>query len=165
MSKKKIEKSKKSPAYGKLAAWLLVGTALVTGSVLYSQQPAGVADVVVYKSPTCGCCKDWVKHLKESGYTVEEHNRPNMSPIKTELGVPRHLQSCHTAKVGGDVVEGHVPADVIARLLKEKPQVKGLAVPGMPMGSPGMDGPRRDAYDVLTFQQNGKTAVYASRNQ
>jgi hypothetical protein len=88
-----------------------------------------------------------------------------MSPIKTELGVPRHLQSCHTATVGGYVLEGHVPAEEIARLLKEKPQIKGLAVPGMPMGSPGMDGPRKDAYDVVTFQENGRTTVFASRNQ
>lgn len=136
---------------------------MVTGGILLSRQPAGAADVVVYKSPTCGCCKKWISHLKDNGYTVEVHNQRNMGPVKAELGVPRHLQSCHTAKVGGYVVEGHVPAEVIVRLLKEKPQIKGLAVPGMPMGSPGMEGPRNDAYDILTFQQNGKTTVYASR--
>lgn len=119
--------------------------------------------MVVYKSPTCGCCKNWVNHLKENGYSVEVHNQRNMNSIKSELGVPRHLQSCHTAKVGGYVVEGHVPADVIGRLLKEKPQIKGLAVPGMPMGSPGMEGPRKDAYDILTFQENGRNTVYSSR--
>ncbi|MCU7876493.1 MAG: DUF411 domain-containing protein [Candidatus Thiodiazotropha sp. (ex Lucinoma borealis)] len=163
MAKKRVEKSSKSPAYGKLTIWLLVGVGLVTGGILLSRQPAGAADVVVYKSPTCGCCKKWIGHLKDNGYTVEVHNQRNMGPVKAELGVPRHLQSCHTAKVGGYVVEGHVPADVIIRLLKEKPQIKGLAVPGMPMGSPGMEGPRNDAYDILTFQQNGKTTVYASR--
>ncbi|MEN8167256.1 MAG: DUF411 domain-containing protein [Pseudomonadota bacterium] len=134
-------------------------------SMLLIAQPAEAADVVIYKSPTCGCCKNWVSHLQENGFTVEVHERRNMSPIKTELGVPRQLQSCHTAKVGGYVVEGHVPADVITRLLKEKPPVKGLAVPGMPMGSPGMEGPRKDPYDILTFQESGKTSVYASRNQ
>lgn len=143
----------------------LGGITLVTGVVLFGQPPARAADVVVYKSPTCGCCKDWISHLKESGYSMEVHDRRDMSPIKMEMGVPRQLQSCHTAKVGGYVIEGHVPADVIARLLKEKPDIKGLAVPGMPMGSPGMEGPRKDPYDVMTFQENGKTAVYASRNQ
>ncbi|MCU7864627.1 MAG: DUF411 domain-containing protein [Candidatus Thiodiazotropha sp. (ex Lucinoma borealis)] len=163
MAKKRVEKSSKSPVYGKLTIWLLVGVGLVTGGILLSRQPAGAADVVVYKSPTCGCCKKWISHLKDNGYTVEVHNQRNMDPVKAELGVPRHLQSCHTAKVGGYVVEGHVPADVIVRLLKEKPQIKGLAAPGMPMGSPGMEGPRNDAYDILTFQQNGKTTIYASR--
>jgi hypothetical protein len=165
MAKKKITKSNKSSAYGKLTAWLLTGVMLVIGGVLISQQTSEAADVVVYKSPTCGCCKEWISHLKENGYTVEVRNQRNMNPIKAELGVPRHLQSCHTAKVGGYVVEGHVPADEIARLLKEKTQIKGLAVPGMPMGSPGMEGPRKDAYDVLAFQENGKITIYASRNQ
>jgi len=163
MGKMKTMKSEKAPAYTKLSVWMLTGVTLVIGGVLIGQQPSEAADVVVYKSPTCGCCKEWVSHLKENGYTVEVHNRRNMNPVKAELGVPRHLQSCHTAKLGGYVVEGHVPADELARLLKEKPRVKGLAVPGMPMGSPGMEGPRKDAYDVLTFQQNGKTSVYASR--
>ncbi|MCU7931026.1 MAG: DUF411 domain-containing protein [Candidatus Thiodiazotropha sp. (ex Codakia rugifera)] len=163
MATKRVKKSNKLPTYGKLAGWLLLGVSLVTGGILLSQQPAGAADIVVYKSPTCGCCKKWIDHLKDNGFTVEVHNQRNMNPVKKELGVPRHLQSCHTAKVGGYVVEGHVPANLIVRLLKDKPQIKGLAVPGMPMGSPGMEGPRSDAYDILTFQQNGKTTVYASR--
>ncbi len=165
MGNRSIETSKQSPAYVKLAARLMTGVTLMMSSLLLIAQPANAADVVVYKSPTCGCCKNWVSHLQENGFSVEVHERRNMSPIKTELGVPRQLQSCHTAKVGGYVVEGHVPADVITRLLKEKPPVKGLAVPGMPMGSPGMEGPRKDAYDVVTFQENGKTTVFASRNQ
>ncbi|MEN8180390.1 MAG: DUF411 domain-containing protein [Pseudomonadota bacterium] len=164
MKKRNLDKSKSSTGVGKLVA-LLTGVTLVVSSLLLITQPANAADVVVYKSPTCGCCKHWVSHLKENGFTVEVHNRRNMNPIKSELGVPRHLQSCHTAKVGDYVVEGHVPAEEIRRLLKEKPAVKGLAVPGMPMGSPGMEGPRQDPYDVLTFQESGKTAVYASRNQ
>ncbi|MCP3662348.1 MAG: DUF411 domain-containing protein [Gammaproteobacteria bacterium] len=159
----KIENSKNYFTFGKLAVGLMIGVILVTGGMLFSQQFAGAADVVVYKSPTCGCCKGWISHLKENGFSVEVHDRSNLNSIKAELGVPRHLQSCHTAKVEGYVVEGHVPADVIVRLLKEKPRIKGLAVPGMPMGSPGMEGPRNDAYDVLTFQSNGKTTVFASR--
>lgn len=162
MSKKKTEKPKKTLAFGKLATWLLGGIIMASGSVLLFQQPAGAVDVIVYKSPTCGCCKEWVSYLKENGFSVEVHNRRDMSPIKAELGVPRKLQSCHTAKVGGYVLEGHVPANEISRLLKEKPQINGLAVPGMPMGSPGMEGPRKDPYDVLTFQKTGKTTVYAS---
>ena len=118
---------------------------------------------MVYKSPTCGCCKDWVSHLKENGFTVEVHNHRNLNPIKDEMGVPRHMQSCHTAKVGSYVIEGHVPADVVARLLKEKPDIEGLAMPGMPMGSPGMEGPRKDKYDILTLEKSGRTSVYASR--
>ena len=129
------------------------------------QQPATAEEVVVYKSPTCGCCGDWIKHLQSNGYKVTVHDRQNLNPIKAEMGVPRRLQSCHTAKVGDYVIEGHVPAEDIARLLQEKPQVAGLTVPGMPMGSPGMEGPRKDPYDVLTFQRNGRTAVYASHNQ
>ena len=164
MKKQKIMKSNQSSAYGKLVAWL-TGVTLMMSSLLLIAQPANAADVVVYKSPTCGCCKNWISHLQENGFTVEVHNRRNMNPIKTELGVPRHLQSCHTATVGGYVLEGHVPADDIARLLKEKPAIKGLAVPGMPMGSPGMEGPRKDAYDVVTFRENGRTTVFASRNQ
>ncbi len=164
MRKKNIGQSNQSTIVGKLAVWLM-GVTLIISSMLLIAQPANAADVVVYKSPTCGCCKNWISHLEENGFTVEAHNERNMNPIKSELGVPRHLQSCHTAKVGGYIVEGHVPAEEIARLLKEKPAVKGLAVPGMPMGSPGMEGPRKDAYDVLTFEKNGKTSVYASRNQ
>ena len=164
MKKQKIMKSNQSSAYGKLVAWL-TGVTLMMSSLLLIAQPANAADVVVYKSPTCGCCKNWISHLQENGFTVEVHNRRNMNPIKTELGVPRHLQSCHTATVGGYVLEGHVPADDIARLLKEKPAIKGLAVPGMPMGSPGMEGPRKDAYDVVSFRENGRTTVFASRNQ
>ncbi len=165
MTKKKTENPNNSSAYGKLAVLLAAGVILVVGGVMVGQQRSVAADVVVFKSPTCGCCNGWVNHLKENGFSVEVHNQRDMSTVKADLGVPSHLQSCHTAKVGGYVVEGHVPADVIARLLKERPQVKGLAVPGMPMGSPGMEGPRKDVYDVITFQKNGKTTVYSSQNQ
>jgi hypothetical protein len=88
-----------------------------------------------------------------------------MNPVKAELGVPRQLQSSHTAKVGNYVIEGHVPANDIKRLLKEEPDVAGLTAPRMPMGSPGMEGPRKDPYDVLTFQQEGKTTVFSRHNQ
>ncbi|MES9829564.1 MAG: DUF411 domain-containing protein [Candidatus Thiodiazotropha sp.] len=119
------------------------------------------ADVIVYKSPTCGCCNDWVKHLQQNGFSVQTHDRSDMQLVKRTLNVPQGLQSCHTAMVGDYVVEGHVPAKEIVRLLREKPAVKGISVPGMPMGSPGMEGPRRDNYDVLIFDEKGKTEVYS----
>lgn len=141
----------------------LLGTLIGLIAVVVNQSAAQATDIVVYKSPSCGCCKKWVSHLEKNGYSIEVHNQYDMSPIKAEYDVPRRLQSCHTAKVGDYVIEGHVPADEIDRLLKEKPQITGLAVPGMPMGSPGMEGPRKDAYDVLSFTKNGKTTVYANR--
>jgi len=162
MSKKKITKQKKSRTAGKLAIWLLAGAIVAAGGFVLMRQPVAAVDVIVYKSPTCGCCKEWVSHLQENGFSVKVHDQHNMSPIKSELGVPLRLRSCHTAKVGDYVIEGHVPAQEISRLLKDKPQIDGLAVPGMPMGSPGMEGSRKDAYEVLTFQENGKTTVFAS---
>jgi len=160
---KKDSSSTKRHSYGQLTAWLLAGFALAIGGILISQKPSKAGDLVIYKSPTCGCCNKWVSHLKDNGYSVEVRNQRNIGPIKAELGVPRHLSSCHTAKVDGYVVEGHVPSDLVSRMLDEKPNIKGLAVPGMPMGSPGMEGRRKDAYDILAFQKSGRTAIYASR--
>ncbi len=91
------------------------------------------------------------------------HEQYNVTPVKNEMGVPRQLRSCHTARVGGYVVEGHVPADVVKKLLEEKPDVAGVAVPGMPMGSPGMEGFRKDPYDIIAFSKSGKSSIYASR--
>ncbi len=143
----------------------LISAGILFVAVLFfmSQNAAMADEVVVYKSPSCGCCSKWVEHLEDNGFTVKSQNQRNMSSIKKAMGVPGHLQSCHTAKVGDYVIEGHVPADLVIRLLQEKPAVRGLTVPGMPMGSPGMEGPRKDEYNVLTFQADGKTAVYANR--
>ncbi len=121
------------------------------------------AKVVVYKSPTCGCCNKWVDHIREHGFEVETHDTRDMAQVKAMSGVPGKLSSCHTAIVDGYVVEGHVPADVMRRLLEERPQVVGIAVPGMPMGSPGMEGPYRERYDILAFDRDGRTRVYDSR--
>ncbi len=162
MTKRKQTNPDKSLSTGKLVAMLFAGVILSMTGLILTQRPADAGDVIVYKSPTCGCCSEWVKHLKENGFSVKTEDLHNVNPIKAELGVPNQLRSCHTAKVGDYVIEGHVPAKDISRLLKEKPQVSGLAVPGMPMGSPGMEGPRKDPYDVLTFQMNGKTSVYTS---
>ena len=120
--------------------------------------------MVVYKTPTCGCCKSWVEHAQAAGFQVEVHDTADVAPIKNEHGLPQHLASCHTAIVDGYVIEGHVPADVIRRLLAERPQVAGIAVPGMPAGSPGMEmGSRKDPYDIIAFARDGKVSVYETR--
>jgi len=121
--------------------------------------------MVVYKSPTCGCCGAWVKHVRAAGYDVETIDVDDVTPYKKKYGVPLELSSCHTGVIDGYAIEGHVPADLIGRLLREKPKnVKALAVPGMPIGSPGMEaGGRKDAYDVLLIDNKGKSSVYAKR--
>lgn len=135
--------------------WALAGA-------LFAAEPA--PRVTVYKSPTCGCCGKWVDHLKASGFSVTVHDVQSVEPFKERYGVPRNLASCHTATVAGYAIEGHVPADLIKRLLAEKPRVKGLAVPGMPVGSPGMEqGNVKEPYDVVSFDETGRTAVYARR--
>jgi hypothetical protein len=123
--------------------------------------PAQAADVTVYKSPTCGCCKDWVTHLKANGFKVTAKDVTDIMPYKAMNGVPYELGSCHTAVVEGYTIEGHVPAADILRLLKERPKVRGLAVPGMPTGSPGMEGGTPERYQTISFDSNGRTSVYA----
>lgn len=125
--------------------------------------PASVqaSEITVYKSPSCGCCKKWVSHLRNNGFKVIAIDVKNVVPYKIKHGVTKPLASCHTALVGGYTIEGHVPAADIKRLLKQRPKIKGLAVPGMPMGTPGMEGRRKDAYKVLTFDASGKTSVYS----
>ncbi len=118
--------------------------------------------LTVYKSPTCGCCNDWVKHLQANGMNVTSHNTDNMDQVKAALGIKPGLASCHTAEVEGYVIEGHVPAHEIERLLSEKPDIAGLAVPGMPMGAPGMEGASKDSYEVLMFDAQGNSSVYAT---
>ena len=130
---------------------------------LLATQQSVAADIVVYKSPTCGCCGKWVKHMEDAGFSVDVENRGDLTPTKAELGVPGRMQSCHTAKVGDYIVEGHVPADLVKRMLDEQPDIKGLAVPGMPMGSPGMEGPRKDPYNVIAIGNDGSARVYAQR--
>jgi hypothetical protein len=126
--------------------------------------PAGTPTVVVYKSPTCGCCTAWVDRMREAGFTLEVHDVDDVNPQKERAHVPLHLASCHTATVGGYALEGHVPPDAVLRLLRERPSVAGLAVPGMPAGSPGMEmGPRKDAYQVVAWNADGSTQVYESR--
>jgi hypothetical protein len=122
--------------------------------------------VEIYKSPACGCCKDWIQHLQANGFgNLRVHDTGNTA-ARTRLGLPSRYGSCHTATVAGYVVEGHVPAADIQRLLRERPDALGLAVPGMPLGSPGMDGPeydnRKDPYDVLLVGRDGGARVFSS---
>ena len=118
--------------------------------------------ITVYKSPTCGCCGKWVDHLKSQGFTVDAKNRNDLDSIKRELGIHPSVQSCHTAKIGKYIVEGHVPAEDIKRMIKEKPKIDGLAVPEMPMGSPGMEGNTKDDYNVLAIKQGENPTIYNS---
>lgn len=129
---------------------------------LASAAPADT--IVVFKTPTCGCCNDWVDHIEENGFAAITHDLDDLTATKRGLGVPAGRFSCHTATVRGYTIEGHVPADLIHKLIAERPHgVKGLAVPGMPIGSPGMEGIIKQAYDVLSFDDQGNVAVYARR--
>ncbi|MDA1080751.1 MAG: DUF411 domain-containing protein [Gemmatimonadetes bacterium] len=125
---------------------------------------AGLGDVAmtVYKSPTCECCGKWIAIMRKEGFTIDVVDRVDMSPIKSRLGVPNSAVSCHTATIGDYVVEGHVPAADILRVLTDRPPVVGIAVPGMPTGSPGMDGPSV-RYTVVSFDRNGELKTFAER--
>ena len=148
---------------------LLCAAIVALAAVGWAGQPSrarkpAVTPIEVYKSPTCGCCAKWVEHLQAAAFAPDVHEMPDVFPVKTKAGVPASLQSCHTALVGGYVIEGHVPADVIRQLLHEKPKIAGLAVPGMPIGSPGMEqGARVDPYEVIAFTKDGTTSTYAKR--
>ena len=133
------------------------------GALWVMQGRAQAETITVYRNPQCQCCERWAEHLREHGFTVDMKDVADMAAIKTRYGVPPALRSCHTALIGGYVVEGHVPADQIERLLRERPAIKGIAVPGMPQGSPGMEGAKRQHYDVLSFDGKGGTRVYDSR--
>jgi hypothetical protein len=127
-----------------------------------SDAPTKKPVITVYKDPSCGCCKNWIAHLIKHGYRVDAKDSPNMTEIKRTLGVPTGLTACHTAMVNGYLIEGHVPAADIDRLLAQKPKIAGLAVPGMPAGSPGMESASAQRYQVLTFDKSGKTTVFAN---
>lgn len=143
---------------------LLLTLGLVGGlSLAAAGHAEPLPTVTVYKSPTCGCCTDWVRHLEDNGFAVDAINTQNLNTIKTEAGLSPALASCHTAFVDDYVIEGHVPAEDIHRLLAEGLPARGLSVPGMPAGSPGMEmGDRHDPYQVLLFNEQGQTRVFAN---
>ena len=133
------------------------------GVAALAPDPVEASQVTIYKSPTCGCCTKWVSYLERQGFETEVVSTTDLASVHAENGVPHALGSCHTAVVEGYVLEGHVPAAEIERLLRERPAVVGLAVPGMRAGSPGMEGPVRQRYDVLAFQKDGAYVVFAHR--
>ena len=143
-----------------LAALMAIG---VTTAVAQRPMPT----VEVYKTSTCGCCANWVKHLEQHGFLTRVTNVENITQVKVTHNVPGRLQSCHTATVDGYVLEGHVPASDVQRLLKDRPAVRGLAVPGMPIGSPGMEVPnmKPTPYDVISFDRRGQVQVFSSHGR
>ncbi|MDE3003662.1 MAG: DUF411 domain-containing protein [Gemmatimonadota bacterium] len=118
--------------------------------------------VLVYKSPTCGCCNGWVEHMEAAGFVVDARNTTDLMTVKRDGGVPPQMSSCHTAIIDGYVVEGHVPAEQVKQLLAKRPEVAGIAVPGMPIGSPGMEGANPQPYQVLSFTHAGEPAVFSN---
>jgi len=148
-----------------VAGFAVVGVRSLFAQQSQQQQRAALAAMTVYKSPSCGCCKLWVEHVRAAGFTVREVNTDDLASVKREMGIPARLASCHTVVVGSYVVEGHVPADDVKKLLRDRPAgVRGLAVPGMPVGSPGMEqGPvsAYERYDVIAFTAAGATSVFA----
>ena len=132
-------------------------------ALLACAEMAAAATLVVTKSASCGCCKHWVEHMKKAGFKVEVHDVEDVAQTAKRLGVPDRLRSCHTSEIGGYVIEGHVPAADVKRLLATKPKATGIAVPGMVVGSPGMEqGDRKEPYQVVLFDKSGKTKVFAS---
>ncbi len=146
-------------------AALAAAACLPGWALAQSASPNARPLVQVWKDPNCGCCKDWMVHLEANGFRTQTFDTGNAA-MRSRLGMPQKFGSCHTALVAGYVIEGHVPARDVQRLLKEKPQALGLAVPRMPVGSPGMDGPeyggRKDAYDVLLVAKDGSATVFQS---
>jgi hypothetical protein len=147
---------------------LLLISAFTLAALFIAREPASLPAqgpaMTVYKTPSCGCCAKWVDHMKAAGFKVQVQDMDDLTEIKQASGVPMKLRTCHTAVVGSYVVEGHVPADLVKKMLSEKPKMTGIAVPGMPVGSPGMEsGNEKAPYDVVLFDKTGKTTVYAKR--
>ncbi len=163
---KKMKPDESASAPGSMARWLfavLVFVVLAPYPTRADPTPTEKPSLAVYKTPTCGCCTAWIDHLRADGFDVEATDLESLAIVKASNGVPRPLASCHTALIEGYVIEGHVPAQDIRRLLRERPAISGLAVPGMPLGSPGMEHPdpaRHEDYEVLSFGPGG-VAVFA----
>jgi hypothetical protein len=137
------------------------GAVVVSSPAQVPTQVQSLPTVLVYKDPTCGCCSGWVEHMRAAGFQVESRDSNDMPSVKRDAGVSLEHSSCHTALVGGYVVEGHVPADLVKKMIAERPDIAGIAAPGMPMGSPGMEGPGAQPYDVVAFRRDGRSTVYA----
>ncbi len=144
------------------AMGLMSAIALLFCLVTPSPALAAGADLTVYRSPTCSCCGQWIDHMQSAGFQVQDIVTDDMATIKAQYGVPEKMASCHTAIAGGYIIEGHVPAADVQRLLREHPDLLGIAAPGMPIGAPGMEsGSKVDPYTVFSFTQTGETAIFA----
>ena len=151
-----------------LNGFLVIGLFLLSIAV-FSINPSNqvfadnaLPEITVYKTPTCGCCGKWVSHLESNGFKVNAVNQNDLSSLKQQLGIAPSLQACHTAKIGDYFVEGHVPASDIKKMLATKQDIQGITVPGMPMGSPGMEGARKDNYDVLAINKDTSVTIFNS---
>lgn len=142
-----------------LLGGLLGGSLVLPVSLNGAAHAEELPGLVVFRDPGCGCCHKWAEHLKANGFAAEIRDAPSMAAVKERLGVPANLRACHTAEIGGYVIEGHVPAGAIKRLLAEKLPGRGLAVPGMPAGSPGMEGGEPEVYEVMLFG-NGEPTIF-----
>ncbi len=148
---------------------LLAASVLIVGAYFFTDRKApspeqatlGGKEIIVYKTPTCGCCGVYVSYLKQKGAIVRMENLANLDDIKSRYGVPANLLSCHTSVVDGYVVEGHIPLEAIEKLMSERPEVKGIGLPGMPSGTPGMPGPKTEQWDIRSFTDEGTTATFA----
>jgi len=145
-------------SFAALAAGVVLAPRVARASV------APLPLMTIYKSPSCGCCKEWVKHVQAAGFKTKVVDMDDLTQVKTDAGVPEDLQSCHTALIGAYVIEGHVPAELVQKLLTDKTKLTGLAVGGMVVGSPGMEqGSMKQPYNVMAFTKGGKSTVYARR--
>jgi hypothetical protein len=145
-----------------IAAGLIVSACSIANP---GGQSAIAAELTVFRSPTCGCCSLWIDHMEQAGFTVRDEVTEDMTAVKQEYGLPQNLASCHTTLADGYVIEGHIPAADVQRLLTEKPDIAGIAVPGMPIGSPGMEsGNYVEPYTVFSFTDTGETAAFAEHS-
>ena len=146
---------------------LLTGAAVFAAAVALGNQRAFALPlatrITVYKDPNCGCCANWNGAMRKAGFEIDVRDTPNIGAVKSSLGVPDTLASCHTGVVAGYLFEGHVPPDLVQKVLRERPALIGLFVPGMPVGSPGMEGPNPGRYDVIALDRDRRQSVYASR--
>jgi hypothetical protein len=147
----------------RVAAVGVVVALIAGGLTLVLPRGAAAGEITVYKTRSCGCCGKWIAHMRMAGFRVIEENRDDVGAVKRQQGVPSTMYSCHTSVAGGYVIEGHVPADLVERLLEERPDVVGLALPGMPAGAPGMEGAGKVPYEVLAFSRSGEPMTYAER--
>ena len=145
-----------------IRAVAIAGVATFTPGLAHARHRRATR-ITVYKDPNCGCCANWNDAMRKAGFEIDVRDTANLASVKSSLGVPEALASCHTGVVGGYLFEGHVPPDLVQKVLRERPAIIGLFVPGMPMGSPGMEGPSPDRYDVIALGRDQRRSVYASR--